>query len=87
MRTLPDIGLITILQQTCRNLHLFCSAVNHGLFFGKQISDLSQVRIFPFIFKVVAYLFAQKLLAPTKFFLIRGNHEIRETQKLFTFYK
>ena len=38
-------------------------------------------------FQVVAYLFAQKLLAPTKFFLIRGNHEIRETQKLFTFYK
>lgn len=28
-----------------------------------------------------------KVLAPTKFFILRGNHEIRQIQKLFTFEK
>jgi len=36
--------------------------------------------------EVVAYLLAQKVIAPTKFHLLRGNHEHRELQKNFTFY-
>jgi len=39
----------------------------------------------PHGFEVVAYLFAQKLLMPAKFQLIRGNHEIRAVQEAFTF--
>lgn len=39
----------------------------------------------PHGFEVVAYLFAQKLLMPSKFLLIRGNHEIRAVQESFTF--
>lgn len=35
--------------------------------------------------EVVMYLFANKLRNSNKLFLIRGNHEIREIQKMFTF--
>ncbi|XP_027199168.2 uncharacterized protein LOC113793351 [Dermatophagoides pteronyssinus] len=35
--------------------------------------------------EVISYLFAMKILAPTKFFLLRGNHEIRSIQRNFTF--
>lgn len=38
-----------------------------------------------FGFEVISYLFSHKALAPTKFNLIRGNHEIREVQQMFTF--
>lgn len=34
----------------------------------------------------MSYLFAQKLLAPKKFFLLRGNHELRGIQKMYHFY-
>ncbi|KAH6933288.1 hypothetical protein HPB50_014001 [Hyalomma asiaticum] len=36
--------------------------------------------------QVIAHLFAQKILAPDKFYLLRGNHEVRSVQKMFTFY-
>lgn len=37
--------------------------------------------------EVVSYLFAMKTLAPNKFFLLRGNHEVRAIQRSFTFEK
>jgi diadenosine tetraphosphatase ApaH/serine/threonine PP2A family protein phosphatase/Ca2+-binding EF-hand superfamily protein len=35
--------------------------------------------------ETVAYLLAHKLLAPSKFCLLRGNHELRSVQKMFQF--
>ncbi|XP_076250134.1 uncharacterized protein LOC143189981 [Rhynchophorus ferrugineus] len=37
--------------------------------------------------EVISYLLSYKLQSPNKVNLLRGNHEIREVQKMFTFYK
>ncbi|XP_060522120.1 uncharacterized protein LOC132699434 isoform X2 [Cylas formicarius] len=37
--------------------------------------------------EVIAYLFSYKIQNPHKVSLLRGNHEIREVQKLFTFFR
>ncbi|CAH1962673.1 unnamed protein product [Acanthoscelides obtectus] len=36
--------------------------------------------------EVISYLFSYKLQSPRKMNLVRGNHEIRDVQKMFTFY-
>ncbi|XP_044758382.1 uncharacterized protein LOC123316391 [Coccinella septempunctata] len=36
--------------------------------------------------EVISYLFSYKVQNPNKIKLVRGNHEIREVQKMFTFY-
>lgn len=40
-----------------------------------------------FSIEVISYLLSYKLQSPNKVNLLRGNHEIREVQKMFTFYK
>lgn len=40
-----------------------------------------------FSIEVISYLFAYKLQSPNKVSLLRGNHEIRDVQKMFTFHK
>ncbi|XP_050311412.1 uncharacterized protein LOC126746990 isoform X2 [Anthonomus grandis grandis] len=40
-----------------------------------------------FSIETISYLLSYKLQSPTKINLVRGNHEIREVQKMFTFYK
>ena len=40
-----------------------------------------------FSFEVVAYLFCQKILAPGKFLLLRGNHEFRMVNETFNFFE
>lgn len=37
--------------------------------------------------EIIAYLFAYKVQNPKKMLLLRGNHEVRDIQKVFTFYK
>lgn len=37
--------------------------------------------------EVIAHLLSYKLLAPQQIWMIRGNHEVREVQKRFTFVK
>ena len=35
--------------------------------------------------EIVSHLFAQKVIAPNKIYLIRGNHEHRDVQEHFSF--
>lgn len=37
--------------------------------------------------ELMAYLLAAKLQRPNAVLMIRGNHETRDIQKMFTFYK
>ena len=41
----------------------------------------------PFLFQVIVYLLAAKFQCPKKVLLLRGNHEIRKVQQMFSFYK
>ncbi|KRT84794.1 Calcineurin-like phosphoesterase [Oryctes borbonicus] len=36
--------------------------------------------------EVITYLFCYKMQTPEKLWMLRGNHEIRDIQKMFTFY-
>lgn len=47
-----------------------------------MLNDCSHI----FVFQTIAYLLAQKLLAPSKVYLLRGNHELRSVQKMFQFH-
>ena len=75
----PVTGLIPVLGWLCRPWWFWiwgvCVCVYRRLVYFSVVNVL----------QVISYLFAQKLQVPSKFQLIRGNHEIRSVQENFTY--
>jgi len=59
----------------------------HGLEVNLKLNQFrNEIYVFLF-FKVIIYLLAAKYQCPKKVLLLRGNHEIRKVQQMFSFFK